>query len=76
LPDPDYTVPEPDAEQLDELAEAEHMRWASDQRASPNHPSLIPWSELPHDEREKDRDTVRDLPRRLAALGFRAVSRT
>jgi hypothetical protein len=34
------------------------------------HPSLVPYDELPEDEREKDRDAIRDLPRMLAEAGF------
>ena len=73
LPDPDHEPPKLTSHEVERLAEAEHGRWASDQRASPNHRSLVPWSELGEDEREKDRDTIRDLPERLAALGFRVV---
>lgn len=72
-----------EAKQLDELAEMEHERWVSDQEGDgwrftsgekdPErklHPLLIPWSDLPDHEREKDRDAIRAIPAALAAVGY------
>lgn len=64
------------------LAEMEHERWAEGQlrkgwKYGPTrddevktHPCLIPWNELPDDEKDKDRDAVRHLPAFLAKVGF------
>jgi hypothetical protein len=37
------------------------------------HPDLVDWEQLPEATREKDRDTVRQLPELLADAGFRIV---
>jgi voltage-gated potassium channel Kch len=71
------------ATQVEELAIAEHDRWCADLiadgwRHGPGpkdperklHPSLVPWSELPEEERDKDREPVRALPEMLAHVGF------
>ncbi|MGH9562209.1 MAG: hypothetical protein ACRD3S_12215, partial [Terracidiphilus sp.] len=34
------------------------------------HPALLPWSDLPDDERKKDRDTVAGIPGQAAIAGF------
>ncbi len=36
-------------------------------------PSLVPWEELPEDERDKDRAQVRGIPRILARAGYAVV---
>ncbi len=72
-----------DAEELDELAQAEHDRWMRDQiadgwrlTAGPKdpdrklHPLLVPWEELDQVSREKDRDSIRALPMMLARIGY------
>ena len=74
------TLPE---EQVEELAIAEHERWCRDliadgwrHGAGPKdperrlHPSIVPWSELSEEERDKDREPVRALPEMLARVGF------
>ncbi|MCL0048456.1 RyR domain-containing protein, partial [Dehalococcoidia bacterium] len=33
-------------------------------------PTIVPWDDLPEEERQKDRDTVRGLPAFLAGAGF------
>jgi hypothetical protein len=77
--DPPFTFS--DAE-VEDLAHGEHDRWCSDLRsqgwrwgptkdaARKLHPSLVPWSELPEEERDKDREPIRALPRMLARVGF------
>lgn len=77
--DPAFTFS--DAE-VEELARSEHDRWCSDLRgqgwrwgpakdaARKLHPSLVPWSELSEEERDKDREPIRALPRMLARVGF------
>jgi TrkA-N domain/RyR domain len=69
-------------QEVEELARAEHERWCRDLEregwrygdvkdpAGKLHPSLVPWSELPESERDKDRDPVRALPELLALVGF------
>ena len=70
--------------QLEELAEMEHGRWvverledgwtlgeSNDEKKT--RPQLVPWRELPEEEREKDYDTIRRLPEKLAAAGLQIV---
>jgi TrkA-N domain/RyR domain len=68
--------------EVEELARAEHDRWCRDLRsqgwrwgatkdaAQKLHPSLVPWSELSEEDRDKDREPIRALPRMLARVGF------
>jgi voltage-gated potassium channel Kch len=70
------------ADEVEELAQAEHERWCSDLRQQgwrwgpakdPTrklHPNLIPWSDLSEDDRDKDREPIQALPRMLARVGF------
>jgi hypothetical protein len=37
----------------------------------PGHPLLVPWEQLSEEEREKDRDTIRELPGIVELAGFR-----
>jgi voltage-gated potassium channel Kch len=68
---------------LERLAMKEHDRWMAALRsdgwgyslgpkdpAQKTHPLLVPWSELPEGEKEKDRDAMRAIPRMLARVGF------
>jgi hypothetical protein len=70
--------------QLEELAEMEHGRWvverledgwtpgeSNDEKMT--RPQLVPWRELPEEEKEKDYDTIRMLPEKLAAAGLQIV---
>lgn len=74
-------------EDLEELAEYEHRRFVqakvaegwtvgerSDERRT--NPTLVPWEDLPEDEREKDRAQVRGIPRVLARAGYTVVRST
>ncbi len=36
-----------------------------------HHPLLVPWDELSEVEKDKDRDTIRNLPRLIQKAGFR-----
>jgi voltage-gated potassium channel Kch len=68
--------------ELEELARLEHDRWLRDKeregfRYGPErddarriHPLMVSWEELPEDEREKDRNPIRELPRMLARVGL------
>jgi RyR domain len=72
-------------EYLEILAEAEHQRWMQSKRedgwtyasetnkAKKQHDCLVPWKELPEDEKEKDRDLVRGIPVILARAGYAVV---
>jgi class 3 adenylate cyclase len=69
--------------QVEDLARREHDRWMASRRrdgwtyaarrdnARKHHPLLIPWEELSEPEREKDRDTIRNLPRLVERAGLR-----
>lgn len=71
--------------EIELLAEAEHERWMTERSAAGwtlgeaedgerrTHPSMVAWSELSDAEKEKDRQAVRDLPRRLERAGFAVV---
>ncbi|MFO7696079.1 MAG: NAD-binding protein [Anaerolineae bacterium] len=71
------------AAEVERLARLEHERWSAEVTAEGwtraegpkdserrTHPSLVSWERLPESEREKDRNTVRELPRFLARAGF------
>ncbi len=69
-------------EELDRLARAEHERWAEQRRSqgwsygpvrddeARLHPMLVPYDDLPQDERQKDIDAVLEIPALLAAAGL------
>jgi hypothetical protein len=69
-------------DEVESLARAEHDRWCRDRIADgwtfgpvrddvrKVHPSLVAYDEISEDERDKDRDAIRDLPRILAEAGF------
>jgi hypothetical protein len=69
-------------EDLDILSELEHERWVKDKlnagwkgaaktdKGKKLHKALVPWADLPDEEKEKDREMVRGIPRILAKAGF------
>jgi len=71
---------------LAQLAEMEHERWmqakleagwgyaAKTNKGEQLHEALLPWDELPEEQREKDRFLVRAIPRILAKSGYTVVS--
>jgi hypothetical protein len=79
----DETVIDFSAAELEVLAKHEHVRWMNEKRRAgwrfgskkdateKTHPCLVQYSELPEEEKNKDRNTVRALPELLASLGFR-----
>jgi hypothetical protein len=68
--------------ELEFLSQMEHRRWMEEKLkggwqygpvkdpVKKTHPCLVPWEELPEDEREKDRQAVRAIPGLLAVVGF------
>lgn len=66
--------------EIEKMAEAEHKRWMDTYKGwkygpvtdEPNkiHKDLIPWITLPEDEKDKDRNTVKNIPLYLAKAGF------
>ena len=84
--DPDrygLTELELSSELIEELAEAEHERWARDLKADgwastdgsndPDrklHPLLVSWEVLPDEEKQKDRASITELPTMLEAAGY------
>ena len=76
-PDPAWSVAE-----IEALATFEHERWMAqrllagwkldarrDDQAK-RHPDLVPYAELPDARQELDRAVVRDIPARLAGVGY------
>jgi hypothetical protein len=73
---PEVAFP-PDTPMLELLAQLEHRRWMADKHLAGYsygelrdedrmlHPDLIPWEQLPEDDREKDRDNIRQIPNLL-----------
>jgi hypothetical protein len=71
---------------LEQLARLEHMRWTAERRLAwwsfgairdntlRRHPLLVPYDALEEDEKEKDRQTVRDIPEVLRRAGLVARS--
>lgn len=69
--------------QLEDLSRREHERWNQERERAgwsygpqrnndgKHHPLLVPWQQLSEIHKEKDRDTVRNLPRLIAKAGFR-----
>jgi hypothetical protein len=70
---------------IDRLAQAEHLGWSAERRASgwsfaakrdnarKHHPSLVDWAALTISDREKDRHSVRSIPGWLKRAGLKAV---
>lgn len=71
-----------DAE-IELLAQVEHRRWAQERQArgyvhgpdrvGNQHPDLVDWQDLSNSAREKDRDTIRELPAILREAGFQIL---
>ena len=80
--EPPFNFP---GEPLEQLAEMEHESYlqaklADDWKYAPEtnkdkklNKTLLPWDQLPEDEKEKDRDLVRGIPKMLAWAGFAIV---
>jgi hypothetical protein len=88
-PDPtdptDAEVDEQLKHHMERLAEAEHDGWMDYRlkngwkRGEPRdddkgiHPALVPYSDLPEHEKNKDRNTIRHFPDFVRQAGFRIV---
>ena len=69
-------------DEFESLAKLEHLRWSADRRLAGwrygkirdnelrRHPMLVPYDQLPESEKEKDRQTVRDVPFVLRGAGL------
>ena len=68
-------------DEAEELAVLEHERWCAERTASgwtlgarnveaKHTPNLVPWSDLPELERDKDRELVRAIPSWLRGFGY------
>jgi class 3 adenylate cyclase len=69
-------------EQLEVISRREHDRWMAERQrqgwtygktrddARKHHPSLVPWEELSEAEKQKDRDTVHNMPVLISKAGF------
>lgn len=73
------------ADEIEVLALHEHERWMNERlrrgwtygpvvnMQERVHNCLVPWSQLPEDQREKDRNTIRTLPQILAKVRLKIV---
>ncbi|MGB3716159.1 MAG: RyR domain-containing protein, partial [Candidatus Promineifilaceae bacterium] len=74
-------------EEIELMAELEHERWREDQSLKgwtygpgskdpkkKTHPALLPWQDLPEEEKEKNRASTRESPGLLARAGFQVSS--
>jgi hypothetical protein len=71
-----------DDSEIEILARLEHERWVKEKKeagwsfgkirndAEKIHPDLEEWDDLSEEEKRKDRDAVREIPQRLADVGF------
>ena len=69
-------------QEVEIMARMEHERWCQERKQAgwthgpeknaekKTNPDLLPWDELPEEEKEKNRRFVRGLPRSLARAGF------
>jgi voltage-gated potassium channel Kch len=64
--------------EIEYLAQEEHLRWMEEKRfsndpAQAQHPSLAAWNNLSEDEKEKDRNAARSIPKILATVDLKVV---
>ncbi len=64
-------------EEVERLAEMEHVRWMEERADSEDdgeaNPHMVPWSELDEKDKDIDRRFIRKLPQLLARAGFQIV---
>jgi hypothetical protein len=74
------------SDEIETLSQLEHERWMRDlgpgwrygkptDKAHKIHEAYVPWGELADDQKDKDRDLVREIPRNLHQAGY-AIART
>lgn len=62
------------SDEIERLARMEHDRFIQERRLKqPDHPDLVPWEELNHEEKEKDIRTIKAIPKILGKVGLRVV---
>lgn len=70
-------------EEVEKLAEIEHESWMEERvkagwtyapgpknKALKTNPCIVAWDKLPENERNKDRDTARNIPNLMAKIGY------
>ena len=74
-------------DETEHLSRIEHERWMNEKRedgwrygeqrddAQKSHPSLVPYDALSEPEKEKDRDTIRQIPEILSGIDFQVYRR-
>lgn len=88
VPDPEWgeAIEPLTDDEVEQAACMEHAGWCEDLRCEgwkyapgekdpirKTHPALLPWDELPEEDREKNRVPMRGFPDLLARLGFKLV---
>ncbi|HOJ19211.1 MAG TPA: RyR domain-containing protein [Ignavibacteriaceae bacterium] len=86
---PQAIDPAKDKELLEKMAKAEHIRWMDEKllngwRYAPGeknlllktHPDIIPYEELDEEAKEKDRQTIKNLPDLLKLSGKKIIKNT
>lgn len=75
-------------DELETLATVEHERWMQEKMSTgwtygpvrddrkKIHPSILPFDQLSESEKEKDRNTIRDIPRVLSLIDFQIYRRS
>jgi hypothetical protein len=76
---------EHDDQLIEKLAEAVHNLFCEEMKANgytyghitdenkKQHSALLPYTVLPEDEKEQNRDNVRDIPNKLGSLGYELI---
>jgi hypothetical protein len=74
-------------DEIEQLSRLEHERWMNEKQndgwrygterndAEKLHPSIVPYEQLPETEKEKDRDTIRQIPEILSLIDFQIYRR-
>lgn len=58
-------------DEIERMAVLEHDRWMEERRPTQrNRPSMVKWEDLPEEEKNKDRESVRQIPEQLRAAGL------
>ncbi len=71
-------------EEIEIMASMEHDRWMEEKKddgwthgerndEKKTHPCLLTWEELPENEKDKDRNAVRNIPNLLASINFEII---